>query len=372
MFLTIIVFILILSVLILSHELGHFISAKKLGAKVEEFGFGFPPRIFGIKKGETLYSLNLIPFGGFVKIYGEGGDGKKVMSKRAFCNKPIWQRAIILSMGVIMNLLVAVILLSFVHGIGAHGFVEEGQEAIYKNIQVQILEVTEDSPAEKAGLRMGDIIKELSISPAVAKQSKAIDSRLLINEVEDVQKFTARYAGEKITLTIQRGKEVLEKSLTPRITLPKGEGPIGILLAKVGVIKYPWYKSIWLGLKTTGELIITFIQLFYKLIKTLILEGTLIGEVTGPVGIAVLTSQITKLGLIYILQFTAIISINLAIINIIPIPALDGGRLLFLLIEKIKGSPINIKIEQTINSLGFILLIALMILVTFRDIVKLF
>lgn len=369
MVLTIIVFILILGLLIFSHEFGHFLSAKKAGIKVEEFGFGFPPRIFGIKKGETLYSLNLIPLGGFVKIFGEhrpspkATDGKKTSrNKRAFYNRPIWQRAIIIVMGVVMNLVLAIVLLSVVHGIGIPTIIEENTTTQARNIQIQIINIAKNSPAEEAGLKIGDTIKQLTVN----------SSQLTVNEVEDVQKTVARYAGEEITLVIKRGNEVLEKTLIPRISPPEGEGPLGIALAKTGIISYPWYSAIFEGFKTTGKLTMTFIKLFYQLLKTLVLKGVLIGELAGPVGIAVITSQMTKLGLVYILQFTAIISINLAIINAIPFPALDGGRLLFLAIEKIKGSPISAKVENLVNNLGFTLLIVLMILVTFRDITKLF
>lgn len=365
MLLTIIVFILILGLLIFSHEFGHFVAAKKAGMKVEEFGFGFPPRIFGIKKGETIYSINLFPIGGFVKIHGEQRPKKPGVFKedgRAFYNRPIWQRAIVLVMGVIMNLFLAAVLLSIVHGIGAPTIIEERVEQNVRDIQIQIIEVAANSPAEEAGIKMGDAIKQLVIN----------DSRFIIYEVGDVQRLVARHAGEEITLFIKRGDEILEKILTPRISPPENEGPIGIALAKTGLVTYPWYLAIWQGFKTTGQLIVTFINLFYHLLKTLILKGVLIGEIAGPVGIAVLTSQITKLGLVYILQFTAIISINLAIINALPFPALDGGRLLFLAIEKIKRSPVSAKVENLFNSIGFALLIALMLLVTFRDIAKLF
>ena len=371
MLLAIIVFILILGLLIFSHEFGHFISAKKAGIKVEEFGFGFPPRVFGIKKGETLYSLNLIPLGGFVKIYGEQRPKKPARgwsalgrkNKRAFYNRPIWQRAIIIAMGVCMNLLLAAILLSIVHGIGVPTIIESSSMAANaKNVQIQIIEIAKDSPAEIVGLKMGDAIQEL----------KTQNSSFKINDVEQMQELVARYADKDITLIIKRGNEVLEKTLIPRISPPEGEGPIGVALAKTGIITYPWYAAIWQGIKTTGQLIVTFIEFFYQLLKTLILKGVLIGEIAGPVGIAALTSQMTKLGFVYILQFAAILSINLAIINAIPFPALDGGRLLFLAIEKIKGSPVSAKIERMVNNLGFILLIVLMILVTFRDVKRLF
>jgi len=375
MILTIIVFILILGLLIFSHEFGHFISAKKAGMKVEEFGFGFPPRLFGIKKGETLYSINLIPLGGFVRIFGQQRpekekkiSSKKIsqkLKKRAFYNKPIWQRAIVLVMGVTMNLLLAVILLSVVHGLGVPTIIEEGSATIAdkaKNVQIQIIGVAADSPAQETGLKVGDAIKKFEIR----------NSKFEINEVEELQELVARYVGQEITLVIQRGEESLEKTIIPRISPPEEEGPLGIVLAKTGLVSYPWHLAVWQGLKATGRLVITFITLFYQLFKNLIVEGTLMAELAGPVGIAALTSQVTKLGLVYILQFAAILSINLTIINAIPFPALDGGQLLFLAIEKIKGSPVSAKLENLINNLGFVFLIALMILVTFRDVARLF
>jgi len=311
--------------------------------------------------------LNLIPLGGFVKIYGEQRPNRKAMgtkqNKRAFYNKPIWQRAIIIAMGVCMNLLLAAILLSIVHSIGIPTIIENGSMAINaKNVQIQIIEIAKDSPAEITGLKIGDAISELKVQ----------SQKFKISEVEDIQKLVARYVDKEVTLVIQRRNEVLEKTLMPRISPPEGEGPLGIALAKTGVVTYSWYAAIWQGIKSTGQLIITFIEFFYQLLKTLILRGVLIGEIAGPVGIAALTSQMTKLGFVYILQFAAILSINLAIINAIPFPALDGGRLLFLAIEKIKGSPVSAKVERIVNNLGFVLLIVLMILVTFRDVKRLF
>jgi regulator of sigma E protease len=362
MILTIIVFILILGILIFAHEFGHFISAKKAGIKVEEFGFGFPPRIFGIKKGETIYSLNLFPIGGFVKIYGEETPEKRTRSKRAFYNKPIWQRAIVLIMGVTMNVFIAAIFLSIVHGVGVPTFVEQGKEPLYRNVQVQILEIAKDSPAKEIDLRMGDAISALSFG----------DEKVQIKEIEDVQKFVAMYAGEEITIEIKRGKETFQKNIIPRISPPQDEGAMGVAMAKTGIISYPWYQAILKGFETTGKLFVAIIRAFYLLIKNLILEGRMIGEIAGPVGIYVLTSQMVKLGLVYVLQFTAIFSITLAIINAIPIPALDGGRLLFLLIEKIKGKPLKRKTEHLANTIGFVFVILLLIVITFRDIIKLF
>jgi len=360
--LTIIVFILIFGALVFSHELGHFIAAKKSGIKVEEFGFGFPPRIFGVKKGETTYSINAIPLGGFVKIYGEERGEKDTRSKFAFYNRPAWNRAIILAAGVFMNLLLAAVLLSVVYAIGIPTIVENGQSGNFRNIQVQIVEVAAGSPAQNAGIQIGDAIQSVAFNGQTQQ----------INQADEVQGFIAMHIGEQITFTIRRGNETLVKDLTPRPNPPQGEGAVGIAMTKTGLVSYPWYSAIVKGFATTGSLIVTFIGAFWALIHTLILKGTVTTDVTGPVGIAVLTSQVVKLGVSYVLQFAAIISINLAIINVLPFPALDGGRLLFLLIEKVKGKPINFKTERAANAIGFALLIVLMIVVTFRDVIKLF
>lgn len=362
MLLTIIVFLLILGLLVFAHELGHFISAKKAGAKVEEFGFGFPPKIFSFKKGETIYSLNAIPLGGFVKIFGEEGEENKSTSQKAFYNKPIWQRAIVLVMGVVMNLVLAAVLLSIVHMLGIPTVIEQGQEANYRNIQVQIVETAKNSPAENAGIKVGDAIVSLFFG----------SDKIQISEIEDVQKFIAFHLGQEVSMEIKRGNETIIKNITPRVDHPENEGALGIAMSKTGLVSYPWYKAILKGFEATGKLVVTMITMFWLLIKTLLFQGKMIGEVAGPVGIAVLTSQVVHLGWVYVLQFAAILSINLAIINILPFPALDGGRLLFLLIEKIKGKPVKFKTERMAHTLGFAILIGLMLIVTLRDIIKLF
>lgn len=362
MILTIIIFILILGVLIFSHELGHFIAAKRAGVKVEEFGFGFPPRIFGIKKGETIYSINAIPLGGFVKIFGEEQGDKKSRSKRAFYNKPAWQRAIILAMGVIANLIIAGILLSVVNGLGVPSYVEQGQEINYKNVQIQIVEIVKDSPAQGAGIKIGDSITALLYG----------NEAIQVKEIDDVQKFIAAHLGQDVVVQINRGNENLSINIVPRINPPQEQGALGIAMAKTGLISYPWYKAILKGFEEMWKMLITMLTMFWLLIKTLILKGKMIGDIAGPVGIYSLTSQFVKLGAVYVLQFAAILSVNLAIINSVPFPALDGGRLLFLLIEKIKGKPIKFKTERLANTLGFAILIGLMLVVTLRDIIKLF
>jgi len=364
MFLTIVVFILILGLLIFVHELGHFILAKRAGIKVEEFGFGFPPRIFGIKKGETIYSLNLLPLGGFVKIYGEDGEksgSSKKDEKRAFYNKPISTRAVILVAGVTMNLVLAAFLLSIGYWLGLPAMVDD-ETTDLAGARVQITQVVFDSPARQAGIKMGDTIKELAFAGQL----------LEVNNVVQIQEFIDSHRGEEITVIIQRGDEVLEKTLVPRISPPEDEGPFGIALARTAIVSYPWYRALIMGITSTASLTWFIIVTLGTILWQLLLTGRLAVEIAGPVGIFDLTGQAAQLGFIYILQFTALLSINLAIINALPFPALDGGRLLFLAIEKIKGSPVSQKIERIAHTAGFVILILLMIAVTWRDIVRIF
>lgn len=373
MVLTIIAFIIILGILIFVHEFGHFMIARRLGVRVEEFGFGYPPRLFGKKIRGTIYSLNLIPFGGFVKIFGEDGQHKD--KKNSFSSKKVWQRALMIVAGVVMNFLLAGFVLGLGHGLGLPTVVEENSGGSLRNVQIQILQVAFDSPAQKAGILAGDSILELKFQEQSGCNSCAkvnIDS-IKPDNVTDVQEFVRKHQGQEISLSLERGQERLEVSLVPRINPPTDEGAMGVALAKTAIVSYPWYLAFFKGFKSAFYLLIAIIAaiagLFWRLISTGHVGAEAIG---GPVAIYMLTDQMRNLGFVYLLQFTALLSINLAIINILPFPALDGGRLLFLLVEKIKGKPINQKVEKLVNTLGFAILIALMLAITWRDIVRWF
>ncbi|MBI4653247.1 RIP metalloprotease RseP [Candidatus Kuenenbacteria bacterium] len=356
MFLTIIVFILILGLLVFVHEFGHFFVARKMGVAVEEFGLGFPPRIFGIKKGGTLYSLNWIPLGGFCKIKGEeGGDPSE---KDSFVSKRVRVKMAIISAGVAMNVLLAFTLFSIGFMIGFPQAINEktiqGAKKISQS-QIQIMSVSKDSPAEKVGIQAGDIIFETDGQK--------------FKEVSSFQKYTRDLENE-VLIKIKRGDQILEKKIHPEFSEKIGGKIIGVQLANIGVVSYPWYTSIYLGAKTTIFLTFEIIKAFCLLIKNLIIHQTMTGDIAGPIGIAVMTGQIVHLGFIYILQFIALLSLNLAIINFIPFPALDGGRILFLVIEKIRRKPINQEIENITHNIGFILLMLLVVIVTYQDITK--
>lgn len=354
----IIVFFSLIGLIIL-HEFGHFILAKKFGVEVEEFGIGYPPRLFGKKFRGTLYSLNLLPFGAFVKVHGEEGG---IEDPQSFKGKPAWQKALILLGGVLAFWIISAILLSVVFGLGVNQAISDEDNAL--NPKVRVAAVSLHSPAEAAGIKIGDAIKQLTID----------NQRLTINKVKEVQEFTEKYKGKEVILTIERGKETFDVALTPRVSPPKGEGAMGVGLVRTERERFPWYISPIKGtgacLSITWDILKGFWQLTLDLIRG---KGLPPGaQLMGPIGIGSLMTQAARLGVSYYLQFVAIISIYLAIFNSLPIPAVDGGRLLFLGIEKIRKKPIPQKIEQRINTVFFGLLIGLMIWVTIKDIIRIF
>ena len=366
MVLTIIIAFFSIIALLIIHEFGHFIMAKRFGIEVKEFGVGLPPRLFGKKIGGTVYSLNLLPFGAFVKIPSiEGGDEKNNKENyQKLENIPVWQRALIILAGVVSFWIVGIILLSIVFSIGTFQAISDEEPDPLINPRVQIVAVAPGSPAEEVGINIGDTIKELRIA----------DYGLEVNKVKEVQGFAEKYKGEKIVLVIERSKEIFEISLTPRVFPPEGEGAMGVSLVRTAEKSYPIFQAVILGVETTINLTQVIVVGLAEVLLSLIQgKGLPPGvQFMGPIGIGSLVAQAVRVGASYFLNFIAIIAIYFAVFNLLPIPALDGGRLLFLGIEKIKGSPINQKIEGNITAGFFVLLIALMVLVTIKDIARLF
>lgn len=356
MILTIVVFILVLGLLVFVHEFGHFIAAKKMGVQVDEFGLGFPPQIIGIKKNKTIYSLNLIPLGGFVKIKGEMGEAKE--DKDSFVNKKIWQKSLILSSGVLMNFITAVILISIGFMIGSPLPISDAKEltgAKIRETKIQVVSILENSPAQKAELNIGDIILSLN--------------NQTFSSLEELQNYVNSIDGT-VKVNLKRGDEEFEKMITTEKLSETSKYGIGVGLVQTGIISFPWYLAIWHGFERSVFLTKEVILAFYNLFKNLIIVHKVTVDISGPVGIAVITGEVAKLGFVYLLQFTALLSINLAVINFLPFPALDGSRIVFLIIEKIRRKEINRKIENLTHAIGFTALIILMILVTYLDIVK--
>lgn len=355
MIVTLLIFAVILGLIVIVHELGHFTTAKRLGIRVDEFGLGFPPRLFGIKRGETTYTINLIPIGGFVKIHGE--DGSDENDHRSLVHRPAIQRLLVLSAGVIMNILLAAVLFSIGYGIGLPSVVDDATKAkSITDIKVQIVSISDNTPAVEAKLEPGDQIKAINSAP--------------MTTIEDIENYNKTRAGETVNLTVQRQDKELIIPITLRDLDGTSTGKMGVSLVRTGIAKYSLPMAVWLGIKSSFVYLWAIIVSFYTLIKNLLVGIPVGGDVAGPIGIAVLTGQVAKLGFIYVLQFTALLSLNLAVINFIPFPALDGGRALFVIIEKIRGKKISRDIEATIHNVGFTLLLILIALVTFRDLTK--
>ncbi len=353
---TVLIFILTLSVLVLVHELGHFIIAKKMGVKVEEFGIGLPPRIFGVKKGETLYSVNLLPLGGFVKLYGEEYSelGKKDKN-RAFVNKTPWQKTLIILGGVIGNFLLGWFIFSYL--------VTQGIAVPINKVIIE--KVTKNSPAQIAGLKEKDTITKLIPQDSQFPQIPLTSS-------EDLIAQTKKLAGQTVGLEIKRNGKTFLTKIIPRINPPKGEGPLGIAIISSIEKKYPWYTAPYYGLIEASNITYKIASELGKLIFGLITFQKPHVDVAGPVGIANLAGQAIKFGGNAFLQFLGLLSLNLSVINIFPFPALDGGRLIFVFYEGILKKKPNKNIEKYTNLIGFIMLLSLAALITVNDIVKLF
>ncbi len=359
---TILVFFIVISVLIFVHELGHFVAAKRSGMRVEEFGFGFPPRLWGFRRGGTVYSINCIPFGGFVKIFGE--DGGHRSDTQSFGAKPLLTRLGVVVAGVTMNFLLAAVLLMAANGFGLRiGLPDAAHTGAARDIAVHVLEVAPSSPAQEAGMLVLDELVRIT---------RPDGSIVAIKSPEQVQQFVTTHKGERLIMTVHRGAQELDLTVATRASPPVGQGPIGISMALTGVVSYPWYEAIWRGVYDAVLLTWATILGYISLIRTLLVEHRLMADVSGPVGIAKLTGQAARVGFSYLVQFVAMISINLTVLNILPFPALDGGRAVMLFIEKIKGSPVSRRLEGSINAVGFLALIALMIFITVKDITRLF
>lgn len=360
---SILIFIIILSILVIVHEAGHFFVAKFFGIRVDEFGLGYPPRaktLFNWKG--TIFTLNWLPFGGFVKIFGEnptneieenpvsetGAMGGKFTSK----NRSI--QAAVLVAGVTANFVFAWFLISigFISGLPA----PLGVSLPVENAQTVITTVVPGSPAALGGLKSGDTIIALKRGENESKLSP-----------EEASMFIAS-SHDPITVIVKRGKEEFTTEITPKDGIVADKPAVGIAMDNVGLVKLSPIKAFYHGFLTTFELTL----LTAKALGLFIAQGVTghadLTEVTGPVGLVGIVGDVRVLGFVYLISFMALISINLSIVNLIPFPALDGGRLLFVIIEGIIRRPIPTRVFNALNTVGFGILILLMLLITFRDV----
>lgn len=366
---------MLLSVLILVHELGHFVAAKKLGVVAEEFGLGLPPKIRRLFtwKG-TEFTLNWLPIGGFVRMRGEereSDDSQMPRSGQFYAQRP-WRRAIILLAGVAMN---------FALGIAAFTAVYQVLGIPTKTEEVVIEGVAPGSPAERVGLRAGDTVRELRMTrlqaPGAPATGGQANDELRITNVEQFVNLINDHRGEEIILAVERGGARHEIRAIPRLVsdTPEGEGALGVAISNVKFLRYPWWqmpvRSAIVGTKEAFGWGVTILASLRDMVKSLVLYGEVPKDVAGPIGIARLTGHVAAQGWLAFLQFAGVLSINLAILNALPIPALDGGRLAFLGIEVLRrGRPIDPKTEHRIHLAGYAVLIALILLVTARDILR--
>jgi len=343
MLLTIVVGIVVLSVLIFVHELGHFIAAKASGVWVEEFGFGFPPRLFGIKRGETIYSLNAIPFGGFNKLSGEVDPS----APRSLAGKSYGIRLLVISGGIIMNLLLPFVLLS-VAFIVPHDVVTG---------QVVVKEVASGSPAAMAGIEPGDTL--LSVNGKTLNSSGELSRYIQLN------------LGKEVTISVKHSDSTTEEvKLIPRWRPPEGQGAIGTLSQTVNPAivseSYPFWQAIPMGARSCIETLV-----LYKNGIIGMIIGTVPVVMAGPVGIVQVTGEMAQAGISPVLELAAFISIAVAITQILPFPALDGGRIAFVLLEWVRrGKRVPPRVEGIVHSIGFIVLIALLVAITYQDIIR--
>lgn len=377
-----VIFFALLALLILTHELGHFLVSLWVGVKVEEFGFGLPPRLLGLVKirdketnktywkvihkyskinyegkeaASTIYSINAIPFGGFVKIFGE--DGEEKHNRNSFASQPVWKRFSILIAGILMNFLLGVGLFTYGYWSGFPEIIEDTDN--FNSAKVQILNINPGSPAEASGLKPGDTVKTISLPDG---------KKIPIDKVTTLQTLVKEGAGQNVVMEVTRGNDIYRFNIVPRVNPPEGEGPTGITPARIGIVRYPILKAFQIGFTESIQLIWIMYDYFKNIIGNLLQAQKVSVDVSGPIGIVVLTNQFREMGFPYLLKFAGLISLNLAFINLLPYPALDGGRILFLLIEKIKGRPVSPKLEQIIHTVGLYSLLLLMVLVTFKDI----
>ena len=347
---TLVLFLATFTLIVAVHEFGHFAAARLLGMKVLEFAFGFPPRVFGIRRGETDYTLNWIPFGGFVRILGQDDFSIKqdgMGDPRAFTSKPWWAQALVLAAGVFMNFVLALFILTIAFATGTTAPTGD----------VRVFDVRAGSPAAIAGIQVGDIVVDADGAPIhTARAMVAITSR-------------AAQKSQELTIDLQRNGQPLTIKAVPRAEPPAGEGPLGVQLEEVQAavsVAIPQAFSQAAGL--TGDVVGQIVALPGQLLSQRAAPAGGAPVVGGPIEIFRVTGQVAQFGIPTFLKLIGVLSVNLGIINIIPFPGLDGGRLFFVLLGAVLRRRLPPQVEAVIHAVGFVLLLGLLLIVSISDI----
>lgn len=354
MFTTLIVFLLIIGLLVFVHELGHYLVAKKNGVKVEEFAFGFRPRLFAKKVGETTYAINLIPLGGYVRLHGE--DGKS--GAGSLKSKSIFQRFQILVAGSAMNFLLGFLGLTILFmsgftpifpGANTNPYVDGKQRVV-------ISQVSDGSPASLAGLKVGDIVT-------------SVNGEQIANDIEFIN-VTRGNLGKEVNISYLRDGSELSLKLTPRTNPPEGQGPVGAGINTTGKVKTTVLKAPAAAMYESGRIIGLSAAAFVDFVKNLVVKQEVSDDVTGLVGIGALTGVARRLGIDYLAQLIVIISLGLGVVNLMPILPLDGGHIAALGYEKITGKPLSDKHLGMLATAGLFFVLLLFIIVTYKDFIR--
>lgn len=341
---TILAFVLIFSLVVFVHELGHFLLAKWSGARVEEFGFGYPPRLLRIgKRGDTEFTLNAIPIGGFVRVTGDDNP----TDPGSLAQRSPWARGAFLIAGPAMNVVLAVVLFAASFVIGVQMPVDGPGVGVYQ--------VAADSPAASAGLQVGDTILQIDGEP--------------VDSVEELQVLIDARLGQPVTLQVRRDGRALAEPLVlvPRPDPPEGQGAMGVAIdAPLGKVSYPVWEALWLGLQQAGWTVWMIISGLVAMVR-----GLMPADLTGPIGIAQMTAQVAKSGVAQLLEWTAFLSVNLFILNLLPLPALDGGRLIFVVLEVLRGGRrVDPQKEGLVHLAGIVVLLGLFLVISYFDVMR--
>jgi regulator of sigma E protease len=336
--LTFVASIVIFGLLIFAHELGHFMVAKRLGIGVMEFAIGFGPRLLGQKVGETTYSLRVFPLGGFVRLVGE--DPEEIYEEGSFQSKPVWRRFAVIASGPLMNFVLAVLLFSLIY------FAFLGVP-LYQSTAIG--ELLPGGRAEEVGLQSGDILRTVA--------------GVQVNSWNDLVAAINSHPEQEIVIEYERGGRLQTVNVVPRRDPQTGVGLIGI---SPETRRFAVFRSLQLGFTHT----VWFIRFIGASIIQMV-TGRVVPDVVGPVGIIQIVGEVARTGAVNLLSLAAIISVNLGLLNLLPIPALDGSRLMFLLVEGVRGKPVDPRKESFVHFVGFTVLILLMLLIAYRDLVRL-